>query len=463
MDEYTISFSIYVDALGEIWESESVALKTISKIKDIKTEYDDLDVSGKKTLLNRLKRDIVSLIFEDHVSDIETEESEEFVLEIIDDIYGKLTEKLPWLALDFGPTNDDSFAYILDVKGTSIADILDGLFGSDIFVEDIPFKNKPRGRRKTQQKKAPVKKPKKFGRYDLSALSETIKENILGQDEAVDSVLKAVKLHMTGLEKNISFLFCGPTGTGKTTLATALGDLYAGRVFKLNCAEYSKDHEYAKLIGSPAGYVGSDKPGILEDKAQESNRWVFIFDEIEKASDKLQNILLALLDTGTVDSNRGQRLDFTESIFIFTSNLGYKHEEKEFSLGFDSKEIDKKPSKESVVAAVKNWFTPEFVNRIDDIICFDYLSDDIVKGIIKLELSKLPIKQNKRLVEYIYKKGYDILYGARHIQRTITKEVKVPLADMLLKYDEIYTSKMKKKYTASVKDNTLTINRIKNA
>ncbi len=461
MDDYTISFSFYVDELEEIWDSDSIPLKNIAKIKELKNDFDRLPPDKKGPIQDILKKEIVNILFDDLVEEAFNENDDVVAEAAIDEVYDKLSEKLPWLKLDLDPAEESNFAYIIDVKATSINDILNGLFGTDLVVEDVPPADKVRGRRKTT---APtLREEVEFSRYDLSSLQLTLKENILGQDEAVDAVLKAVKLHMTGLEKNISFMFCGPTGTGKTSLATALGDLYSGRVFKINCAEYSKDHEYSKLIGSPAGYVGSDKPGILETKAKESNKWVFIFDEIEKAASKLQNVLLALLDTGTIDTNKGSRLDFTDSIFIFTSNLGYKNETKEYSLGFDSKEVDKKPTKEFVVNAVKDWFSPEFINRLTDIICFDYLTEDVVKGIIKLELSKLPIKQNKRLIEYIYNKGYNVAYGARDIQRTISKEVKIPLSDLLLEDGETYTSKMKKKYTASVRANNLTLKRQKNA
>ena len=157
---------------------------------------------------------------------------------------------------------------------------------------------------------------------DINHVEEFFKDNIVGQRDAIESLVKALKLMASGLSKHSSFLFVGPTGVGKTQLAKLLGERYSNNFYKINCAEYAGGHEYAKLIGSPPGYVGHTDKSLLAEKAEESNRWVFLFDEIEKAHHKLYDFLLSLLDDGTCTDNMGTVLDFSESIFVFTSNQG---------------------------------------------------------------------------------------------------------------------------------------------
>jgi hypothetical protein len=155
---------------------------------------------------------------------------------------------------------------------------------------------------------------------DLTRLEKYLKKSVVGQENAVDSVVDSLKLMAAGLSKTASFFFVGPTGVGKTHLARIIGKKYSGNFMKINCAEYSGGHEYAKLIGSPPGYVGHTDKSLLAEKAEKSNRWVFLFDEIEKAHPKFYDFLLSLLDDGSVTDNMGKVLDFSESIFIFTSN-----------------------------------------------------------------------------------------------------------------------------------------------
>ena len=153
---------------------------------------------------------------------------------------------------------------------------------------------------------------------DVNLLHTRFKDNIVGQKEAITSVINGIKVNAAGLSKHTSFLFVGPTGVGKTQLSKILGKHYSGDFYKINCAEYASGHEYAKLIGSPPGYVGHSEKSLLGEKADISNRWVFIFDEIEKAHDKFYDFLLSLLDDGTCTDNLGNVLDFSESVFIFT-------------------------------------------------------------------------------------------------------------------------------------------------
>ena len=268
---------------------------------------------------------------------------------------------------------------------------------------------------------------------DIKHIESYFKENIIGQKDAIAAVVKAMKLIASGLSKHCSFLFVGPTGVGKTQLAKLLGGSFSGNFFKVNCAEYASAHEYAKLIGSPPGYIGHSEKSLLAEKAEESNQWVFLFDEIEKAHHKLYDFLLSLLDDGTCTDNLGKTLDFSESIFIFTSNQGMK-DIKRSSVGFDRIEQSKKDpiNHEIITTSIKNHFSPEFLNRIDDIVLFKSLTKSEVKEIAKLQLEDLPIIQTNALLDFIVENGYSNEYGARNIARFIKNNITVKIADAVL-------------------------------
>ena len=269
---------------------------------------------------------------------------------------------------------------------------------------------------------------------DVIDLEQHLKSNIVGQREAIDSVVRSVKLMAAGLSNQTSMFFVGPTGVGKTELARLLGEKYSGHFFKINCAEYAGQHEYAKLIGAPPGYVGHTEKSILAEKAEQSDSWVFLFDEIEKAHHKLYDFLLSLLDDGTCTDNLGNILNFSKSIFIFTSNKGIG-EIKQESLGFDRQTSapTKEHMKTTVMNSVKKHFSPEFLNRIDDIVYFSHLSTIEVKKIAKMQLEKLPVDISNNLVNYVVSGGYSQDYGARNIARFIKKNVSVKVADAILK------------------------------
>lgn len=266
---------------------------------------------------------------------------------------------------------------------------------------------------------------------DIKSAERSFKKNILGQDQAIASVIKALKLTATGLSQGTSFLFVGPTGVGKTELAKILGDKYSGNFYKVNCAEYAGGHEYAKLIGSPPGYVGHTEKSLMAEKAEKSNRWVFLFDEIEKAHHKLYDFLLSLLDDGTCTDNMGNVLDFSQSLFIFTSNKGIV-ESKQRRLGFTQNDPTEAEEKDAVTTSVKGHFSPEFMNRIDEVVVFNALTKKDVKKIAKLQLDKLPIEVTDSLLEYIVKHGYSREYGARNIARFIKNNISDKIADVIL-------------------------------
>jgi ATP-dependent Clp protease ATP-binding subunit ClpA len=285
---------------------------------------------------------------------------------------------------------------------------------------------------------------------DICDLRTFLEDNIVGQRQAVDAIVKALKLMASGLARHSSFLFVGPTGVGKTQLAKLLGQKFSGNFYKINCAEYAGAHEYAKLIGSPPGYVGHTDKSLLAEKAEESNRWVFLFDEIEKGHHKLYDFLLSLLDDGTCTDNMGTVLDFSESIFIFTSNQGV-NDVKRNMVGFDRTDtVENKASSEVIHGAVKRHFTAEFLNRLDDIVQFDTLSKSEVREIASLQLDEVPIKKTNALIDFVADEGYSQEYGARNIARFIKNNVSIKVADAILNKqvpkgsEEYYTPRLVK-------------------
>ena len=267
---------------------------------------------------------------------------------------------------------------------------------------------------------------------DINKVEKYFKRNIVGQDGAIREVLKMLKVIASGLAQRGALFFVGPTGVGKTELARLVGDRYSGNFMKINCAEFSSAHEYAKLIGAPPGYVGHGEKSILTTRAQKSNRWVFLFDEVEKAHHKLFDFLLALLDEGVVSDSSGKELDFSESIFLFTSNQGVSDLREGKRLGFSDEVVTYEESKDDVKSSIKKKFSPEFMNRIDSFVYFNSLTPEDCLKIAKLSLKDIPIKRYKTLLNYIVEHGYSKEYGARNINRFVKNTVGVKVADMIL-------------------------------
>jgi ATP-dependent Clp protease ATP-binding subunit ClpA len=293
--------------------------------------------------------------------------------------------------------------------------------------QDEEFKKKLE--EKTKKKKKTTDKPLDT-LSSIEQLEKFLKKNIIGQDEAIRAVRDAVKLKAADFSTHMNLFFIGKTGRGKTQLARKLGEKYSQHFWVINCAEFTNGHEVSRLLGSPPGYIGHSESSLIKEKADKSNRWTIVFDEIEKAHPKLYNILLSLLDTGTITDNSGNEIDLTDSIFIMTSNCGLKDLKTE-TVGFRNG-VSSDGDKEQIMKSIEATFSPEFRGRVDEFVFFNDLTSDDIKEIAKLALAKYPIKATPEIVDYVIKCGYSEEFGARDIQRVLKRLVGLPLADEIL-------------------------------
>ncbi|MFM1538989.1 ATP-dependent Clp protease ATP-binding subunit [Helcococcus bovis] len=300
--------------------------------------------------------------------------------------------------------------------------------------------------------KVPVTKLTKEENERYRDLDKNLKGTVIGQDDAIEKVSKAIKRARVGLKDKNSpigtFIFVGPTGVGKTYLAKQLAEEIfenENSLIRIDMSEYMEKHAVSKLIGSPPGYVGYDEGGQLTEKVRTNPYSVILFDEIEKAHPDIFNILLQILDEGRLSDSQGREVDFTNTIMIMTSNAGASQLSKRNTIGFESEETkskrDYEHTKEIVNNALKNLFKPEFLNRIDDIIVFNRLNKENIKEIVKLKLDDLidrisemgyEAKYTDKVVEKIAEVGFDDVYGARPLDRAIKTEIEDLIAERIL-------------------------------
>ena len=299
----------------------------------------------------------------------------------------------------------------------------------------------------------------KWGDRDgLRKTEKYLKTKIVGQDHAVDSVMRILKLHASELVSHSSLLLVGPTGTGKTQLSKLLGKRYSNNFFKISCEAYSDKHDKATLTGSPPGYIGSNEKSILAEKAAKSNAWVFLFDEIEKANDKFKDLILGLLDEGAITDSQGKLLDFSKSIFIFTSNQGMSDLKHGRNIGFDREENSYSAQTDKIKESIEKEFKPEFLNRIDEIVYFNELNEDDIKKIASLELQTFPVRRSQQLIQYVVKGGFSKKYGARNIQRFIKNNIGIKIAEAII--DRKIPSKGDLYEVEIIEDNVVVINTV---
>ena len=298
----------------------------------------------------------------------------------------------------------------------------------------------------------PVKKLAEEESERLRNLEEVLHKRVIGQEDAVKAVSKAIRRGRVGLKDPKrpigSFIFLGPTGVGKTELSKALTEALFGdedALIRVDMSEYMEKHSVSKMVGSPPGYVGFDEGGQLTEKVRRKPYSVILFDEIEKAHPDVFNILLQILDDGQLTDSQGRKVDFKNCVIIMTSNVGARNISEPKSLGFasgsDNRETVNKNIRSSVMDELKKMFRPEFLNRVDDIIVFSQLTEDEIGEIalVMLENLKKRLSANditatvdESAVKLLAKEGFDPVYGARPLRRAITSKVEDLFAEEML-------------------------------
>ena len=303
----------------------------------------------------------------------------------------------------------------------------------------------------TQWTGIPVKKLAEEEGQRLLHLGELLHRRVIGQDDAVEAVARAVRRSRIGLKDPNrpvgSFVFLGPTGVGKTELSKALAEILFGdenAMIRVDMSEYMEKASVSKLIGSPPGYIGYDEGGQLTEKIRRKPYSVVLFDEIEKAHPDVFNLMLQILDDGILTDSQGRRVDFKNSVIIMTSNLGARElTQKSGGLGFASvsEEASRDEIKGKVIAHLKEAFRPEFINRIDEIIVFDKLgsadirriADNMIKTVThRIKELGIDVEFTDEAIDYLAREGTDPVYGARPLRRTITHKVEDSFATAML-------------------------------
>ena len=287
----------------------------------------------------------------------------------------------------------------------------------------------------------PSTKVSSTDRESLRTLETDLKDVVFGQNKAIEAISAAIKLSRSGLgpaDKPIgSFLFAGPTGVGKTEVAKQLASILGVEFIRFDMSEYMERHTVSRMIGAPPGYVGFDQGGLLTDAVNKNPHAVLLFDEMEKAHPDLQNILLQVLDHGTLTDTNGRQTDFRNVIIIMTTNAGAR-ELMQGSIGFTRRPGDAEKGESE---ALKNTFSPEFRNRLDAIINFQALPREVIMMIVEkfvgqlrmqLEPKKVVLKLSPEAKDWLADKGYDAVYGARPLNRLIQDRIRKPLAEELL-------------------------------
>ena len=291
--------------------------------------------------------------------------------------------------------------------------------------------------------KIPASKIKAQEYEQIKGLSDRLKSHIVGQDEAVDAVARAIRRNRVGIspkKRPVSFIFVGPTGVGKTELVKRLADDLFDSVdslIRVDMSEYMEKHTVSKLIGSPPGYVGYDEAGQLTEKIRRRPYSVVLFDEIEKAHPDVLNILLQVLDDGRISDAQGRVVNFENTIIVMTSNAGSEGQVGGMGFGRTSGDM----VKERTMKALQGFLRPEFINRVDEIITFNHLTEENFLGIADIMLKELKeslegrglaLTWDESLRQYLVKKAYSMVYGARNLRRTIQRDLEDPISEKII-------------------------------
>ncbi len=285
----------------------------------------------------------------------------------------------------------------------------------------------------------------------LNRMEEVLKRRIVGQDEVVKKIADTIKRSRAGIADPLrpigSFIFLGPTGVGKTELTKALAEFMFDddkALIRVDMSEYMEKHSVSKIIGAPPGYVGHDESGSLTEHVRHRPYSVILFDEIEKAHPEVFNVLLQILDNGRLTDNKGRMVNFKNSVIIMTSNIGAQYIDKMEKIGFSgssSEKSDYENIKEKVMVSLKDYFKPEFLNRLDDIIVFDILSEEAISEIVSIQINdvkerlaqkEIALNFSDEVIKYLSKEGYNPQYGARPLKRLIQNKILTPVASLMV-------------------------------
>ncbi len=285
----------------------------------------------------------------------------------------------------------------------------------------------------------------------LSRMEEELHKRVVGQDNAVKLVSDAVKRSRAGIadpERPIgSFLFLGPTGVGKTELSQALAEFMFDdpeALIRIDMSEFMERHSVSKIIGSPPGYVGHEEGGSITERVRHRPYSVVLLDEVEKAHPEVFNLMLQVLDSGHLTDAKGRKVNFKNTIIIMTSNIGAEHIDRMSSFGFaksHSEDVQYDSAKGKVTESLKNYFRPEFLNRLDEIIVFDILSPEVIADIVKIQVDEvakrlankeIELTVDESVMDYLAREGYDPKFGARPLRRVIQSKILTPVANMMV-------------------------------
>ena len=292
--------------------------------------------------------------------------------------------------------------------------------------------------------KIPASKIKEEEFKRLAELDQRLRAHVVGQDEAIAAVSAAIRRNRVGISpkhKPVSFIFVGPTGVGKTELVKQLADdLFNApeSLIRLDMSEFMEKHSVSRIVGSPPGYVGYDEAGQLTEKIRRKPYSVVLFDEIEKAHPDVLNVLLQILDDGQITDAHGRKVNFENTVIVMTSNAG-SDSKSAGAVGFGGSADDQ--GRERTMKALRDFLRPEFLNRVDEIVCFNYLTKENFSGIARIMLDELKTSLSEKgfafryddaLVDYLVEKSYSLTYGARNLRRLIQKELEDPMAARII-------------------------------
>ena len=420
--ERYLKFKSYITSYKTLTDGTAVIRRII---QDMIANYNPVKEKGKQ-------KEIPDVTLESQLYDLVAVHYPEFRLEVFSFCINADINDLKGQLIEYAMTYETVEKYLaeflkLDISTLSITDE-----DAQRMAEEV---------RKSKPKSAPKKVKEKI---DLSKVRKTLKGEMKGQDHVIDKILEKLTVMSAGLRSFTNLYFMGKSGVGKTLSAKLLAKSMFGdqdRLLQIDCAGFKHDHDDSKIFGSAPGYVGHGDDTIMSKAAKRSSAWVILFDEFEKAGEAFQDILLRLLDDGKIVGANGKELDFSNSIFIFTSNLGTDKVTKD-KVGLIQHNYSKEELTDQFIVELKKKLKPEFVNRLRDIIVFDNLNEIAIREIIQDHLARLPIKVTSRLVTFILEQVNFHDFGARDVDKKIESMVEPILAREMLKVNEVERAKL---------------------